>query len=103
MDFDINGQAANLGPSYFGVASDQNGAAVSDAKITLTVSQFHSIVIERTDSQGHFFVQGFDKSISPSSVDISCSKNGYRGGEAKKTITSDPTAPIEVVCILEKS
>ena len=103
VDFNLSDQAKNAGPGYFGVAVDQNGAPVPDAKITVTVTQFHSIVIERTDSQGHFFVQGFDRSIDPNGVNISCSKDGYQPEQAKKTIGTDPSAPVEVVCNLHKS
>src|SRR5579863_6399914 len=65
------------GPPFFGFVRDANGKGLDDAKITVTVKNLNSSMIVRTDSQGHYFVRGFDKSISPDDVDIACSKDGY--------------------------
>ena len=101
MDFAPT-SSANAGPSYFGVVTDQSGALVPDAKITINVAKLNSTVVQRADSQGHFFIQGFNKSVGPGDVAITCSKSGYQDGKAKKTVSSDPTSPVQVVCMLAK-
>lgn len=90
------------GPPFFGFVRDSNGDGIDDAKITVTVKNLNSSMIIRSDSQGHYFVRGFDKSINPADVDIACSKDGYKEtGHARKP-TSDPTTPVEVDCILAR-
>jgi hypothetical protein len=103
IDFGPDDQPANTGPVYLGVVTDQNGAAVPDAKITVKVPTLNATVVQRADSQGHFFVQAFDKSVNPKDVDIACSQDGYQNAEATKDITSDPTAPVNAVCSLHKN
>jgi hypothetical protein len=102
IDFGPVDQSANAGPSYFGVVTDQNGAPLPDTKVTINVTKLNSTVVQRADSQGHFFIQGFDKSVNPNDVDIVCSKDGYKDAQASKTVASDPTAPVQVVCTLQK-
>ncbi len=99
QDDDANAQ--NSGPAFFGFVRDKAGNAVADAKITVTVKNVNSTMILRTDSQGHFFVRGFDKSVDPATVDIACSKEGYREAAHERKPSSDPTTPIEVDCVLE--
>lgn len=103
VDFGPDDQAANAGPVYLGVVTDQSGAALPDTKITVNVAKLNSTMIQRADSQGHFFVQGFDKSVDPKDVDITCSKDGYQNAQGTKSITSDPTAPVNVICMLHKN
>ncbi len=89
------------GPPFFGVIKDKDGKTVADAKITVTIAKTNSTLVLRSDSQGHFFVRGFDKTIDPKDVTLSCSKDGYRAAEAVKAPTSGSSAPIEVICILD--
>jgi len=89
------------GPSFFGFVRDKGGDGVDDAKITVSVKNLNSTMILRTDSQGHFMVKGFDKSINPDDVDIACSKDGYREVAHSRVPQQAVTAPIEVDCILE--
>jgi hypothetical protein len=92
----------NSGPPFFGYVRDAKGDAVDDAKITVTVKNLNASMIIRSDSQGHYFLRGFDKSINPADVDIACSKDGFKEtGHARKP-TSDPTSPVEVDCILAR-
>jgi len=87
------------GPPYFGVVKDKDGKALADAKITATIAKSNSSLVLRADSQGHFFIRGFDKSINPSDVTISCGKEGYHETQGVKAPASG-AAPIEVVCVL---
>ncbi|HXQ51763.1 MAG TPA: carboxypeptidase-like regulatory domain-containing protein [Stellaceae bacterium] len=90
------------GPPFFGFVKDKGGDAIDDAKITVTVKNLNSSMILRTDSQGHYFVRGFDKSIDPDDVDIACGKDGYREIAHARKPASDPKAPVEVDCILDR-
>jgi len=99
---DVN-DAKDNGPPYFGFVKDNNGDAIDDVKITVTVKNLNSSMILRSDSQGHFFVPGFDKSIDPANVEIACTKDGYHEiAHARKPVT-DPTTPVEIDCILARN
>ncbi len=91
----------DAGPPFFGVVKGKDGKALADAKVTATIAKSNSTLVLRADSQGHFFVRGFDKSIDPNDVTISCSKDGYREAAGMKAPSAGSSAPIEVVCILE--
>jgi hypothetical protein len=91
----------DAGPPFFGVIKDKDGKTVVDAKITVTITKTNSTLVLRSDSQGHFFVRGFDKSIDPNDVTLSCSKDGYRSADAVKAPSSGSSAPIEVICVLD--
>ena len=102
VTFDDPDEDANAGPPFSGIVRDRDGNAISDAKVTVTVKIFNSSLILRTDQDGHFTVNGFDKSVSPDDVAIACSKDGYVQFAISRKPTSDPKAPIPVTCILQK-
>ena len=91
----------DAGPPFFGVVQDKDGKAVPDAKVTVTITKSNSTLVLHADSQGHFFVRGFDKSIDPNDVALACSKDGYHGGTGVKAAFGGGTTPIEVICTLE--
>ena len=97
---DVNDQ--DSGPSFFGFVKDKDGDAIDDVKITVTVKSLNSSVILRTDSQGHYFVHGFDKSVDPADVEVACSKDGYSETRHVRKPPLDPGSPVEVDCILDK-
>jgi hypothetical protein len=90
----------DAGPPFFGVVKDKDGKVVADAKITATIAKSNSTLVLRADSQGHFFVRGFDKSIDPNDVAISCSKENYHTTAGVKAPATG-SAPIEVICVLD--
>jgi hypothetical protein len=90
------------GPAFFGFVKDKDGDAVDDAKITVTVKNLNSSMILRSDSQGHYFVRGFDKSVDPADVDVACSKEGFREARHVRKPPIDPGSPVEVDCFLDK-
>ena len=91
----------DAGPPFFGVVQDKDGKAAPDAKITVTIAKSNSTLVLHADSQGHFFVRGFDKSINPNDVALACSKDGYRNGAGVKAAFGGGSAPIEVICNLD--
>jgi hypothetical protein len=92
---------ANAGPPFLGLVQDDGGKNIADARITVTIASMNSTLVLRSDTVGHFFVRGFDKSVDPKDVTISCSKDGYAEATA---VTTPPagTAPIQAICILKK-
>ena len=102
FDFDVAPHPDDVGPPYSGVVTDDNGAPIRDAKIAVTARLLGGTIFERTDSQGHFFVEGFDKSINPTDVIITCTKDGYTSAAATKTTPAGPDTPVDAVCILHK-
>jgi hypothetical protein len=92
---------ANAGPPYLGIVQDQDGKDIADARITVTVAKMNSSLVLRSDSVGHFFVRGFDKSVDPKDVTITCSKDGYEDATASTTPPAGK-APIQAICVLKK-
>jgi hypothetical protein len=92
---------ANAGPPFLGLVQDDAGKNITDARITVTIAAMNSTLVLRSDTVGHFFVRGFDKSVDPKDVKITCSKDGYADAMA---VTTPPAgnAPIQAICILKK-
>jgi hypothetical protein len=88
------------GPPFFGIVKDDKGAPLPDTKITASIAKLNSSLVLRADAAGHFFIKGFDKSVDPADVEISCAKDGYK--EVSHS-ASPPAgaAPIQVVCVLQ--
>ncbi|HEX3972905.1 MAG TPA: carboxypeptidase-like regulatory domain-containing protein [Stellaceae bacterium] len=92
---------ANAGPPFLGLVQDDSGKNLADVRITVTIASMNSTLVLRSDTVGHFFVRGFDKSVDPKDVKIVCSKDGY----ADATATTSPpvgNTPIQAICVLKK-
>lgn len=99
--FGADDDDANAGPPYLGIVQDQDGKDLPDAKITVTIAKMNSTLVQRSDTVGHFFIRGFDKSVDPKDVTIVCSKDGYADATATTTPAAG-TAPIQAICVLKK-
>lgn len=98
---DDDDDSANAGPPFLGLVQDDAGNNLTDARITVTIASMNSTLVLRSDTVGHFFVRGFDKSVDPKDVTITCTKDGY----AEATATTTPpagNAPIQAICVLNK-
>ena len=93
---------ANAGPPFIGLVQDSNGNNLADAKITVTIAKMNSSLVLRSDTVGHFFIRGFDQSVDPKDVVITCSKDGYADATATETTPPSGNTPIQVICILKK-
>jgi hypothetical protein len=102
VTFDDPDEDANAGPPYEGIVRDRDNSPIGDAKVTVTVKIFNSSLILRSDPDGHFTVNGFDKSVTPDDVDIACSKDGYTQFAETRRPSPNATGPIQVICILQK-
>lgn len=92
---------ADSGPPFFGIVKDNTGKDLADAKITVTIAKMNSTLVLRSDTMGHFFVRGFDKSVDPKDVTIVCSKEGYADATGEVTPALG-NAPIQVLCVMKK-
>ena len=92
------------GPPFIGDVKDKNGKPIADAKVSISVAAYNSSVFMRADDQGHFNVKGFDKTINPDEIEITCGMEGYKPYAISRQPTGpDPRSPIEVICLLEKA
>jgi hypothetical protein len=91
----------DAGPPFLGLVQDDAGNNITDARITVTIASMNSTLVLRSDTVGHFFVRGFDKSVDPKDVKITCSKDGYADAVATTTPPAG-NAPIQAICVLKK-
>ncbi|HEV8015644.1 MAG TPA: hypothetical protein VGP48_08925 [Stellaceae bacterium] len=94
--------SANAGPPFLGLVQSSDGNNLADAKITVTIAKMNSSLVLRSDTVGHFFVRGFDKSVDPKDVVITCSKDGYADATATATAPPSGNTPVQVICVLKK-
>jgi Carboxypeptidase regulatory-like domain len=85
-----------------GFVKDSNGGVVPDAKVVATFKTGNTDLITRSDATGHFRIPGFSKDATTDSVDVSCSKGGYKqtASPKRRSAVTSATAPIEIDCVL---
>jgi hypothetical protein len=85
-----------------GFVKDATGNTIANAKVVITFKTGNTQLIMRSDATGHFRLPGFRQDVAPDSVELACSKDGYRQTASIKrpsTATSG-VAPIEIDCVL---
>jgi hypothetical protein len=93
------------GTPFFGFAKDLDarGRGIPDTKVTAELKGGNASLVTRTDAQGHFRISGFGKDVDPNQVEITCTKDGYKlQRAARRKLSNDPGAPIEVDCLMVK-
>ncbi len=93
------------GTPFFGFAKDLDakGKGIADTKVVAEIKGGNASLVTRTDAQGHFRIAGFGKDIDPNTVEITCSKEGYKlQRAARRRLSSDPGSPVEVDCLMVK-
>ena len=92
---------SDLGPSYFGFIRDERGRVVPGASVAATITTSGSSMIVKSDILGHYKIPGFAKHIDPNTVEIGCSKPGYRQVSAmRRGQQRQANAPVETTCVL---
>jgi hypothetical protein len=91
------------GPHYFGFVKDERGNPVRDAKVTASYKTSLSMV-SRTNATGGYRLGGFKKTIDPSEVTISCSKDGYKTIRVfrRPAVKGRPIRAVETECRLQR-
>ena len=97
------GDVHDDGPSYFGFVKDSNGKVIPDANVAAQIKGLGS-VITHSDKAGAYKFPGFGRYVAPTSVTISCSKDGYRQVRAfnRTPLGKVPVVAIEIECTLER-
>jgi hypothetical protein len=85
-----------------GFVKDAKGSIVADAKVVVTFKVGNTDLITRSDATGHFRIPGFSKDANADSVELSCSKAGYKQTASlkRRSAAASTTAPIEIDCVL---
>jgi hypothetical protein len=85
-----------------GFVKDSNGNVIPDAKVVATFKTGNTDLITRSDATGHFRIPGFSKDATTDSVEVSCSKGGYKqtASPKRRSSVTSATAPIEIDCVL---
>jgi hypothetical protein len=96
---------ADAGAPFFGFVKDLDarGKGIPDAKVVAEIKGGNASLVTRADAQGHYRIAGFGKDVDPNTIDIVCSKDGYKlERAARRKLSNDPGAPIEVDCLMSK-
>jgi hypothetical protein len=96
---------ADAGTPFFGFVKDLDarGRGIADAKVVAEIKGGNASLVTRADAQGHYRITGFGKDVDPNSVEINCTVAGYRlERAARRKLSNDPGAPIEVDCLMSK-
>jgi hypothetical protein len=86
-----------------GFVKDEAGNTVADAKVVAAFKTGNTDLITRSDATGHFSIPGFNKDATADSVELTCSKGGYRQTASlkRRPAATSAIAPIEIDCVLK--
>jgi len=105
---DDHDHSEDEGPAFFGFVKDTRGAAVPDAKVSVSTKGSGGTtsgeVITRSNILGAYRVPGFRKEVDPGSIEVVCEKSGYKYVRTlrRSAPSTNPRTPIEVECILQR-
>jgi hypothetical protein len=96
--------SAEDGPSYFGFVQDTRGAAVGEAKVSITVPAFNGAFVTHSDAVGAYKVPGFGSEVNPNDVAVACQKDGYKQVRVVRRMASSAAnaTVVEIGCILQR-
>jgi hypothetical protein len=92
------------GTPFFGFVKDlTNGGTMPDAKVVAEIKGGNASLVTRSDVQGHYRIAGFGKDVDPATIEITCTKDGYKlERSVRRKLSNDPGAPVEVDCLMVK-
>ena len=95
---------ADAGTPFFGFVKNVSlGGTIADAKVVAEIKGGNASLVTRADAQGHYRITGFGKDVDPNTVEISCTVPGYTlQRAARRKLSNDPGAPVEVDCLMAK-
>ncbi|MBO0757340.1 MAG: carboxypeptidase regulatory-like domain-containing protein [Bradyrhizobiaceae bacterium] len=85
-----------------GFVKDAAGNTVADAKVVVSYKTGNTDLITNSDATGHFRIPGFNKEATADSIELTCSKSGYRQTASlkRRSAVTSTIAPIEIDCVL---
>jgi len=88
--------------AFVGFVRDTGGNVVADAKVVASYKSGTIELVTHSDATGHYRIPGFSNDANADSVDIACSKSGYRQSETRKrrAPSTGLGVPVEVDCVL---
>jgi hypothetical protein len=92
------------GAPFFGEAKDVTSMKpVQGAVIKGRPTAGHGVpILNNTNAEGRFRLSGFGKGIDPASIEITCTKQGYKTLDViRRRVASDADAPVEIECLLD--
>ena len=98
-------QDEDAGTTFFGFVRnlEARGKGLADAKVTAEIKGGNAALITRADAQGHYRLAGFGKDVDPANIEITCTAEGFKlQRTARRKLSNDPNAPIEVDCLMVK-
>ena len=99
-DYDAMNDTEGRGPAYFGFVRDHRGSPVSDAQVTLRPKKGEPVVL-KSNVLG-LYRSHITKDVSPSEVEVSCGKSGYRQAGVMRRPGQDNDMHIETNCTLQR-
>ena len=95
---------ADAGTPFFGFVKNVSlGGTIPDAKVVAEIKGGNASLVTRADAQGHYRIAGFGKDVDPNTIEVSCSKEGYKlQRSVRRKLSNDPGAPVEVDCLMVK-
>lgn len=93
------------GAPFLGEVKDIRGfKPVQSAQIKLQIRGTQRFVLFQSDDEGRFRRSGLGAEIDPETVEVTCTKTGYRTIEVmRRRLSTAKDAPVEVECLLERN
>lgn len=100
---DLFGDNQGHPPQFIGIVRDvKTFKPIPGARVTAAVAGHGAGVTTYSDGEGRFRIEGFNPETKLETVDIQCTKPGFKSvNTIRRKISSDPQAPIEVECLNE--
>ena len=99
-DYDAQNDTEGKGPAYFGFVRDTRGSPVSDAHVVLRPKQGEPVVL-KSNVLG-LYRSHVSKEASPSEVEVSCGKAGYRQTGVMRRPGGNSDMHVEINCTLQR-
>jgi hypothetical protein len=100
---DLFGDSQGHPPQFIGIVRDvKSFKPIPGARVTAGIPNHGAGVTTYSDAEGRFRIEGFNEDTKLDTVEIHCSKPGFKVvNTIRRKISSDPQAPIEVECLNE--
>lgn len=90
-------------PDFIGVVRDvKNRKPIPGARVTAVIAGHGAGTTTYSDGEGRFRIEGFSDDTNRDTVQIECTKPGYKVVNViRRKLSPDPAVPVEVECLNE--